>query len=185
MKIVFQMTKEMIPNLITATRLVGVVLLLFVKPLSTAFFVIYTLCGISDVVDGTVARAMKCTSEFGAKLDSISDLLFYLMMLIRVFPPLYDAIPKWIWLFVALVIAVRLVSYLFAAIKYHRFASVHTYLNKATGFVVFLLPYVLMTKAITPFSIFVCSVAMLASVEELIIHITNKEYSDSKKSMLF
>lgn len=176
--------REMIPNMITATRLIGVVLLLFVRPLSVAFFVIYTLCGISDVLDGCVARAMKCTSEFGARLDSISDMLFYLMMLIRVFPPLFDVLPKWIWVYVAAVIAVRIVSYLFAAIKYHRFASVHTYLNKATGFVVFLLPYVLMTPAITPFSIVVCTVAMIASVEELIIHITNKEYSESRKTLL-
>ena len=44
-----------VPNIITAFRLIGsLVLLLFIPTYSTAFFIIYTLCGISDVVDGTM-----------------------------------------------------------------------------------------------------------------------------------
>ena len=42
------------------------------KPLSTLFLTIYVLTGISDVLDGAIARKYTTTSELGAKLDSIA-----------------------------------------------------------------------------------------------------------------
>lgn len=39
-------------NLITITRMIGSVLLLFISPLSPAFFVLYGMIGMSDAVDG-------------------------------------------------------------------------------------------------------------------------------------
>ena len=171
---------RMIPNMITAVRILGVILMLFVKPLSTPFVIIYTVCGLSDVVDGFVARALHCTSEFGAKLDSVSDLLFYFMMLIRVFPILFDVLPFWIWILVGVIIIIRVLQYIIVAVKFHRFASLHTYLNKITGAMVFLVPYSLLLHVIKPYSIIVCAVALLASAEELVIHITADEYKNRK-----
>lgn len=171
---------RMIPNMITAVRLLGVVMLLFAEPLSTPFTVIYTVCGVSDVIDGFAARMLRCTSEFGAKLDSVSDMMFYLMMLIRVFPVLFDLLPKWIWIAVGVIILVRVISYALGAFKYRRFASLHTYMNKLTGALVFLVPYAIIIHIIVPYGIAVCAVALLASAEELIIHITSAEYKPRK-----
>ena len=86
--------------MLTSLRILGAVILLFIQPLSAAFFVIYTLSGVSDAVDGTVARATHTSGEFGARLDSIADLLFYAVMLIKVFPVLWVKLPKSIWYFV-------------------------------------------------------------------------------------
>ena len=66
-----------LPNFLTALRIAGAACLLFITPLSPAFFIVYTFCGISDVLDGVIARASHSTTEFGAKLDSAADLLFY------------------------------------------------------------------------------------------------------------
>ena len=38
------------------------------------------------MLDGTIARATNSTSEFGARLDSISDLIFYAVMIVKFFP---------------------------------------------------------------------------------------------------
>lgn len=166
-----------IPNIITSMRLVGTVCLFFVEPLSFGFFLIYTLCGLSDVLDGIVARATNSTSEIGAKLDSIADMLFYAAMLVKILPVLADILPMWVWIVVATVILVRLVSYLIAAIKFKRFSSLHTYMNKLTGLTIFLTPYFIRESFGYIYCLVVCIVAGMASIEELLIHLFRKEYS--------
>ena len=64
------------PNICTMLRIVGTVGLLLIRPLTLPFYLLYTFCGITDVLDGTIARATNSTSEFGARLDSISDPIF-------------------------------------------------------------------------------------------------------------
>lgn len=81
--------KRNAPNFITFLRIIGALWLCFIRPFTTAFYVVYTICGISDMLDGWVARMTGSAGEFGAKLDSIADLLFYSVMLLRIFPALW------------------------------------------------------------------------------------------------
>ena len=76
------MTKEKLPNLITALRIAGTAGLIFAQPLTPLYFVIYTLCGLSDVLDGWLARHTGSASDFGARLDSLADLFFYTVMIV-------------------------------------------------------------------------------------------------------
>ena len=171
------------PNCITATRIVGAIVLLFLTPLSAAFFVVYTVCGLSDAVDGLVARLTKSTSEFGAKLDSVADLSFYAVMLIKILPVLWELLPKWIWICVAVVIVVRLLSYAVAAVRYRRFASMHTYLNKSTGLMLFAVPYFLSFPIAVGYCIAVCGISGIGSLEELIMHVLANGYNADTKSV--
>lgn len=111
------------------------------EPLTPLFITVYTLTGVTDVLDGAIARKYGTTSELGAKLDSIADLLFYTLILIMIFPIMWVTLPKKNWVMVAAILTVRGVSYGMAAVKYHRFAAMHTYMNKATGLMVFRVPY--------------------------------------------
>ena len=172
-----------IPNCITALRLVGALVLLFLTPLSVAFYIVYTLCGLSDMLDGVIARATNSTSEFGAKLDSISDLTFYTVMLLKILPVLWELLPRWIWIAVAGVVAIRLGSYGVAAIRYRRFASLHTYLNKCTGAMLFAVPYFLSLPFAVGYCIAVCAMGGAASSEELVLHIGAKDYNPRLKSV--
>ena len=45
-----------IANIITGCRLLGSVLLLFFPAFSVEFYLIYIICGFSDMIDGTIAR---------------------------------------------------------------------------------------------------------------------------------
>ena len=36
----------------------------------------YLFCGITDMVDGTIARKTKSVSEWGARLDTLADNVF-------------------------------------------------------------------------------------------------------------
>ncbi|MGN1235256.1 MAG: CDP-alcohol phosphatidyltransferase family protein [Christensenellaceae bacterium] len=170
-------------NGITTLRIVGTIGLLFLRPMSPLFLVVYTLTGLTDALDGWLARKTGTASEFGARLDSIADLLFYAVMLVGLLPVLWKMLPLAFWYAITVVLAVRLGSYLVAAIKYRRFASLHTYLNKGTGAMVFLLPYVLVRLKGVVYCWVACTLAFLASLEELIIHLSRKSYCPDVKSI--
>jgi len=173
-----------LPNYISAVRILGTASLLFIDPLSGPFLVVYTLSGITDVLDGFIARKMGTTSELGAKLDSIADLLFYAVMLIRIFPVMWSVLPKKIWFVVGSMIILRLFSYGTVAIKFHRFSAQHTYMNKASGLAAFLIPYFIRTAAARPYCWSVCAIAMTATCEELLMHLTSDKYDPGRKSIL-
>ena len=162
-----------LPNFITSLRIVGTLALLALEPMSAPFFLVYTLTGVTDALDGFIARATGCVTHFGAKLDSIADLLFYGVMLIRIFPVMWVRLPSEIWCAAGLVLVIRLFSYGIAACKTGELASLHTYMNKFTGFAVFCVPYVILQSYAVPACSVVCLIAVLASGEELMIHLRN------------
>lgn len=163
-----------LPNCITLLRMVGTFVLLFIAPLTDTFYVIYTLTGVTDVLDGTLARKMNLTSKLGAKLDSIADILFYTLVILRLFPEILPRIPEEIWYIVGAVVLIRLISYTVAAIKFRCFASLHTYMNKITGFTVFVIPYIIKLPFFAEACFVICAIAALAALDELRIHITRK-----------
>ncbi len=176
-------SKQQIPNLITSFRILGTLLMLGCETLSPAFLIIYGLCGFSDVLDGILARKLKAMSEFGAKLDSVADLMFYTVMVIKVWPLLVKYMPVGAWYLLWSVVALRLIMYIGYGLKYHKISSLHTYLNKLTGLFTFLIPYVIQSAAFSWYSFLGCSVAVISAVEELIIHICKKDTHSDVKSL--
>ncbi|MBQ6866890.1 MAG: CDP-alcohol phosphatidyltransferase family protein, partial [Clostridia bacterium] len=63
-------------NLITILRILASAALLFCPALSPAFFAVYIFAGVTDMLDGFVARRTGTASDFGAKLDTAADLIF-------------------------------------------------------------------------------------------------------------
>ena len=113
----------------------------------------------------------------------VADLLFYAVMLFRLFPHLWNTLPGDIWYAVAVILIIRISAYLIAAVKYRLFASVHTYLNKLTGMAVFMVPFLLATAYAVVYCRAVCAVAAAASLEELVIHLIRRYYSANTKSI--
>lgn len=176
--------RERIPNYVTGLRIVGAALLLWFDLFSNGFFIVYSLCGISDVIDGWLARRWNAQSEFGSKLDSVSDLAFYSVMLLKVIPYLISKrVHFMVWVVAGSAIFVRICSYVLVAVKYHRFAAIHTFANKLTGLVVFLFPYALFFGQLTVVCFVVGAISNFSSLEELLIHLTSKEYDSGKKSI--
>ena len=170
-----------IPNIITSLRIFGAISLVFIPKLTLPFYIVYLLCGFTDVLDGFIARSFNCESTLGAKLDSISDLTFYSVTVILFIPMMIEKLHLWVWVFLGVVLGVRCAAYIVAAIKYHRFAAIHTYLNKLTGFMVFLLPLTIEYSIFNGYCVVGCVVGVIASTEELLIHLTQKEYNPAKK----
>lgn len=170
-------------DIITLLRIAGTVLLVALKPLSAEFFLLYTLTGLTDVLDGWIARKTKTAGDFGARLDSVADLLFYTVILIRLLPILLNRLPNEIWYAVAVIFCIRVAAYITAAIKYRLFASLHTYLNKLTGAAVFCIPFLLVTDYAVACCWIVCAVAAASSCEELVIHLRSKSYCPHVKTI--
>lgn len=168
---------------ITLFRIAGALLLAFLSPLSAEFLCVYAFAGLTDVLDGWIARRTKTASDFGALLDSVADLLFYAVMLFRVIPFIWNTLPGDILYAAAVIIILRISAYLTAAMKYHQFASLHTYLNKLTGVAVFFVPFLLTTEFASAYCRAVCAIAAAAAIEELVIHIHRKTYRADTKSI--
>ena len=151
-----------IPNIISALRILGAISLLFVYPASVAFWVIYGLCGISDMLDGYLARKLHAESKTGAVLDSVADICFVACCAIRLIPVVQ--IPTWLWIWAGVIVAIKTVNQVSALIVCQRFCFPHTKANKLTGLLLFLfVPTVFWS--IVPFA-FVAGVASFAAVQE-------------------
>jgi CDP-diacylglycerol--glycerol-3-phosphate 3-phosphatidyltransferase len=151
-----------IPNIISALRILGAICLLLFYPANVAFWVIYGLCGISDMLDGYLARKLHVESKTGAVLDSLADICFVACCAIRLIPVVQ--IPKWLWIWAAVIAAIKIVNQVSALIVCKRFCFPHTKTNKLTGLLLFLfVPTVFWS--IVPLA-FVAGVASFAAVQE-------------------
>ncbi len=68
--------KKYIANIITGSRVAFSLLLLFISLSSVWFYILYLFCGLSDMIDGAIARKTGTVRKFGAKLDTIADFIF-------------------------------------------------------------------------------------------------------------
>ena len=84
-----------IANIMTGSRVAFSLLLLFI-PLSSAwFYILYLVCGLTDMIDGAIARKTGAVSKFGARLDTVADFAFMLVCSIKILPLMH--FPVWLW----------------------------------------------------------------------------------------
>ena len=151
-----------LPNVISVLRVAGSIGLLFCDVAGWMFWVLYALCGISDMVDGWLARRLHAESNTGAILDSVSDILFVACCAIRLSPVL--VIPTWLWIWAGIIAIIKIVNQISALIVYIRFCFPHTLANKLTGLLLFLTMPGLFWSLI-PVSI-AAAIATFAAVQE-------------------
>jgi CDP-diacylglycerol--glycerol-3-phosphate 3-phosphatidyltransferase len=171
-----------IPNIISVCRIILSISLLFFFWQPVIFFSIYFICGLSDIVDGLLARGLKVAGILGASLDSIGDFFLLIIMLIYCFvffgKDLYPYYP-----FLAAIFCVRIIALLFAAIKFHTLVMLHTRSNKIMGFLTFFTPVFLMLA--NPAVIYsVLGIGLFSALEELILHIISKNPDPDKRGIL-
>ena len=165
--------KRNIANIITALRIVFSILLLFCSPLSVEFYVLYIAAGLSDIFDGIAARKTKTESEFGARFDTVSDLVFFSVCLVKLVPIL--AFKVWMYILIIIVAIIKIISVLSGYVMFKRFVAVHTVMNKVTGILLFALPFAVRFVELKYYVIPVFAVAVIAAVQELLTTAINKK----------
>ena len=153
-----------VANILTGFRILGSILLLFFPVFSEAFYSIYLLCGFSDMIDGTIARKTNSVSEFGARLDTVSDFIFFVVSFIKLLPVIH--IPKWILVWVVVIAIIKIFNVILGFIYTKKLISLHTVMNKITGLLLFLIPLALQFIEIKYSLIAVCIVATISAIQE-------------------
>ncbi len=171
-----------LPNIISISRIVFSILLIYTKPLSIPFYIIYLICGFSDIIDGYIARKTGTTSRLGEKLDSVADMVMVIILLFMFYPIINPTIPIIAW--IILIAIIRFASMIVAFMKYKTFASLHTYGNKITGIILFGIPIFLLFINVDTLLSIACSIASLSAIEELIIQVTSDELRVNIRGLL-
>jgi len=126
-----------IPNAITIARIILVAFLIFIPPLSAASIVIFLIAGMTDMVDGVLARRIKdAHSELGAELDSIAD-MFMVIVSVFVILPAMGLWPSLRFVFLG-ALAFKLLSAVPGLIKHRKVFFLHTISNKILALMLFL-----------------------------------------------
>ena len=120
------------------------------------------MCGISDMVDGSLARKLQAETKTGAILDSVSDIVFVACCAIRLLP--VPEIPVWLWIWAGVIVFIKMVNQVSALVVCKRFCFPHTLANKLTGLLLFLTVPVMFWTVI-PVAI-VAAVATFAAAQE-------------------
>ena len=161
------MIKKNLANIVTVTRIIGTFVMIFTDVLSPSWFIAYIYSGLSDVIDGFLARSLHIQSVFGSRLDSVADLFFYTTMMLKLWPYLVEYLPTYVWAIIWTTCGIRLIVYLYINIKEHVILSSHNYMNKISGLLVFMVPFIIKTKYFVIYATCVSSFTLLAAFNEI------------------
>lgn len=171
-----------IPNIISTLRIILSVCLLLSEPFNILFWCIYIVCGLSDMLDGYLARKFEMTSKIGAILDSLGDAVFAVVMAVLVLQNVW--IPVWCVVWIVAIAIIKLGSILVGYFKFRAYIALHTFSNKAVGLLLFVgLPiYIIWNLDIVV--VLMLIIATLAAVEELLIIVISSKLERNIKSIL-
>ena len=157
--------KKHIANIITGSRIIFSLLLVLIPLSSVWFYVFYFFGGLTDMIDGTIARKTGAVSEFGAKLDTASDFVFTFVCVIKILPRIH--IPVWLWVWIIVIALTKIFNIALVFIRRKKLISIHSALNKITGFALFLLPLTLTLVEPTDSIATICVLATVAAIQEV------------------
>ena len=126
-----------IPNIICVIRLLGSVwlVLLALQGKLHLFTGVFIALGLSDWIDGRLARWLKQRSDFGARLDSFADSVLYCALLFGMLWLRWDVLKQeMVWWIVGLLSYV--LTTVAGLLKYGRVPSYHTYGAKISNWLV-------------------------------------------------
>lgn len=172
-----------VPNLLTGLRIVCSSILLVTPVYTIRFYLLYLISGITDVLDGQLARRFHVASKFGASLDNIADYSLILCTLVKVLPVLKMKIWSFVW--GVCMLAAHVSSSIIAFIKYKRIIVLHTLANKLLGAVVYVVPLLAgfcdHTLLISAVCVFMC----FSVPEEIYLLLTSKKLEPDIRGILF
>ena len=167
-------------NIITGLRIVCSIALLFFPAFSPAFYTLYIAAGISDMIDGTVARKTGTASAFGSKLDTAADFVLVAACLIKLLPALY--VPLWLMIWIIVIAVIRAVNLISGYVMRKEIVVLHTVMNKVTGVLLFILPLTLTLIDVKYSGAAVCAAATFAAIQEGHYIRTKKHDTDQDKT---
>ena len=128
------------------------------------FWVLYAIAGMTDMLDGFLARRWGVESQFGAKLDSLADFVFVIAVGYKLFPWL--KLPAALWMMIGLIALVKVSNALSSYVVKHKIAFLHTKANKLTGFLLFIGMMAIGQSYFIPVAWVIACFALFAAIQE-------------------
>ena len=110
------------------------------------------------------ARKTGATSTFGARLDTVADFLFAAVSFGKLLPVI--RMPVWLWGWVAAIAVIKLVNLICGFLRRKQIPTLHTMMNKVSGFYLFMLPLTMARMELRYTAPVVCAVATIAAIQE-------------------
>ena len=153
-----------IPNILSASRIALCLPLLLVDAMTLPFWVLYLIAGLTDILDGFLARRWGVESKFGARLDSLADFVFVLAVGYKLFPWL--KLPVALWMMIGLIALVKASNAFSVYLVKQRIEFLHTKANKLTGFLLFVGLMTIGQSYFVPVAWVVACIALFAAIQE-------------------
>ena len=135
-----------------------------VDAMTTPFWVLYLIAGLTDILDGFLARRWGVESKFGARLDSMADFVFVLVVGYKLFPWL--RLPATLWMMIGLIALVKVINAISSFMVKHRIEFLHTKANKLTGFLLFIGMMAIGQSYFVPVAWMIACIALFAAIQE-------------------
>ncbi len=171
------MIKKNLANIVSISRIIGAAVLFCFNEFSPVYLIIYCFCGLTDFIDGPIARKTQTSSALGAAFDTIGDVLTYLSM-VKILV-IQDQIPAWLLIWLGSNIAVGFVAAFYAQKKFKKFYLPHTYLGKSLGGAIFMLPLAMQIIDGRIWMAIICSAMSVSLLEIFVIQyrsVTAKDF---------
>ena len=153
-----------IPNILSASRIALCLPLLLVDAMTMPFWVLYVIAGMTDMLDGFLARRWGVESNFGARLDSLADFVFVLAVGYKLFPWL--KLPDELWMMIGFIALVKVGNAISSYVIKHKIAFLHTKANKLTGFLLFIGMIAIEQSYFIPVAWVIACIALFAAIQE-------------------
>ena len=153
-----------IPNILSASRIALCLPLLLADAMTVPFWILYLIAGLTDILDGFLARRWGVESKFGARLDSLADFVFVLAIGYKLFPWL--KLPAALWIMIGLIALVKASNAVSAYIVKHKMVFLHTKVNKLTGFLLFIGMMTVGQSYFIPVAWVIACIALFAAIQE-------------------
>ena len=151
-------------NLLTISRIIISLAILFCQPYTPCFWACYAWCGLSDMLDGPIARKTGSASRKGAVLDSIADFVFVVVCCVKILPEV--TLSTWLWIWIAAIALIKLINVISGFVKHHQLVMPHMLANKITGVLLFAWPVAIQFVSLSVPTAVICAVATFAAVQE-------------------
>jgi len=174
-----------VPDLLCYARLllVPVVLALALSNLPFYAGIALFAAGLTDVLDGIIARGCNIATAYGSRLDSIADTLLEVSAALAVLilkPEIFTGHT----LILGAWIAIEAASILLGWIKFRRIANLHLYLTKASGVVAYaFVIYTLVIGYSEAFLYAAVTLLIVSSLECLILQLVAPRVDEHMKSI--
>ena len=173
--------KKHLANILTVFRIFLGSIMLWYGEITSGFLKLFCVAGITDLLDGPIARLTKSVSELGSKLDTTADVILYVAIAkILLFKKKIKR--KYIVVIVCAMVAL-LISAFIGLKRFGSFFFIHTFTGKLLGFNCFLLPFSCISNTLDYLSVIICFLFVLHATESIVIQLKSNMPSPNTRSI--